>query len=220
MGILNRGTAMAIFVGATLLTAGCNSANPAAGPTDVTNFDTPTEASETQRMAEAALGRQAEVVAHGDLARNGLEQILVVNRSANSTRDGGANSAVVLITRAAILQKSDGKWSEVLRCDDYVKNPYGYLGGSTGERVTGWRLEYAPATSTEMKSDSGRRFELKFTPVTSGESKQDAEAADPAGRTLVVRWNSAAKRYQSMDRTHERFLSEDPTLGTPQSILK
>jgi hypothetical protein len=220
MGILYRGTAVALFVGAALLITGCNSANPAASPTDVTNSDTSAEASETQRMAEAALGKQAEVLAHGDLARNGLEQILVINRSANRSGAGATKTSAILITRAAILQKNSGKWSEVLRCDDYLKNPYGYLGGSTGERVTGWRLEYAPATSGEMKSDSGQRFELKFTPVSSGEDKREAEASDPAGRTLVVRWNAAAKRYQSMDRSQERFLNEDPTLGTPQSILK
>ncbi len=45
-------------------------------------------------MADTALGKQAEVLAHGDLARNGLEQILVVNRNSSLPDDsaGGAQS--------------------------------------------------------------------------------------------------------------------------------
>jgi len=37
---------------------------------------------------------------------------------------------------------------------------------------------------------------------------------------VVVRWNARTKSYQSLDSTHEKFLSEAPTLETPQSILK
>ena len=84
-------------------------------------------------VAEAALGKQAEILARGDLARNGLEQVLVVNRlleASSSRAEAAANSAPIFVTRAAVLEKMDGKWSEVLLCDEHLKNPNGYLGGS------------------------------------------------------------------------------------------
>jgi hypothetical protein len=158
-------------------------------------------------MADVALGKQAEVLAHGDLARNGLEQILVVNRNSSPSADraGAAKREGVPISRAAILQQKNGRWSEVLRCDEYLKNPNGYLAGTPGARVNGWRLQYAP--------DTKQGLELKFTPI-------DSSAGDPAGQTVVVKWNRGANRYQSMDRSQARYLNEVPTLETPQSILK
>jgi hypothetical protein len=35
-----------------------------------------------------------------------------------------------------------------------------------------------------------------------------------------VRWNQNAKRYQSYDTSHERFLNEIPSLEIPESTLK
>ena len=40
-----------------------------------------------------------------------------------------------------MLEQAGAKWAEVLRCDEYLKNPNGYLGGTPLEPVTGWRLE-------------------------------------------------------------------------------
>ena len=165
-------------------------------------------------MADAALGKQAEIVAHGDLARNGLEQVLVVNRFARYRRTAtrSENSRAIFITRAAILQKNDGKWTEVLRCDEHLKNPNGYLGGSPAARVTGWRLEF--------RTDTKQGLELKFTPAGSEAGEEGSGMGEPGGQTVVVRWNTRTKRYQSLDPSHERYLSEAPTLETPHSILK
>ncbi len=111
----------------------------------------------------------------------------------------------------AILQKSNGKWSEVLLGDEHLKNPYGYLGGSPTGRVNGWRLQYAIGTNQGL--------ELNFTPASAGAGNPDSDGDEFAERGIVVRWNAVAKRYQSMDRSHERYLNEVPTLETPQSIL-
>ena len=165
-------------------------------------------------MAETALGKRAEVLAHGDLARNGSEQILAVNRLANARRDasGPASPAGILILRAAILEKSGGKWTEVLRCDERLKNPNGYLAGSPAARVSGWRLEY--------NTDAGQGLEMKFTPAEIDANAQGPGSSESPDKAVVVRWNTKAKRYQSLDASHEKYLNEVPTLETPLSILK
>lgn len=165
-------------------------------------------------MAEAALGKQAEVLAHGDLARNGLEQILAVNRIENAQRGAGspANPAAILIRRAAVLEKSGGKWSEVLRCDERLKNPNGYLAGTPAARVSAWRLEY--------NLDAAQGLGMKFTPAGSDSDAAGSGPGESQEKTLVVRWNKSAKRYQSLDQSQERYLNEVPTLETPMSILK
>ncbi len=195
---------------------GCHSAQQVA-PADVTAAPQRTDvADEARRVAEASLGKQAEILAHGNLALNGLEQVLVVNRFAAGVAAGAesADPSPIFVTRAAVLEKNGGKWSEVLLCDEHLKNPNGYLGGSPAARVTGWRLEY--------KQDAEEGLEMKFTPA----ERVDAvnvnadQSSEQKVATFDVRWNKSAKRYQSFDHSHERYLSEVPSLETPQSILK
>ena len=159
-------------------------------------------------MAEEALGKDAEILARGDLAKNGSEQLLVVNRAGGTVSSSGGKSKspfTILSTRAAILENTSGKWVEVLLCDEHLKNPNGYLGGSPVARETGWRLEYT--------NDPKQGLEMKFTPA-------DAIMDESTGKTVFVRWNAEAKRYQSLDSSHERFLNESPTLEIPESVLK
>jgi hypothetical protein len=197
---------------ATFLLAGCKSAQPTpleeAAPAAA-----PAVAPEIQQVAEAVLGKQAEVVAQGDLARNGLEQLLVVNRFEKIPREGAGsgNSSRIFVTRAVIVEKNNGQWAEVLRCDEHLKNPRGYLGGSPAAPVTGWRLEF--------ERDAQQGLELRFTAAEAGEERP-SNTGKAGGRTIAVRWNTRAKRYQSLDRSHEGYLGEVPTLETPQSILR
>ena len=195
--------------------AGCQSAQQAAPAEVKAAAERADVADEARGVAEAALGKQAEILARGDLALNGREQLLVVNRVSKRAESGGAGAnPPIFVTRAAILEQMDGKWSEVLLCDEHLKNPSGYLGGSPAGRVTGWRLEYT--------QDAKEGVEMKFTP---------AERFDPASANadrgseqkftaFDVRWNKSAKRYQSFDQSHERYLSEVPSLETPQSTLR
>lgn len=209
MGIRHRCTAVELLIGAAvLLFAGCNPAEPALSSGGSEKPDQQAEARETQLLAERALGKNAEILARGDLAGNGTQQVLVVNRARgkiSSTGGGSESPTGILITRAAILENSNGKWSEVLLCDEHLKNPKGYLGGSSTARETGWHLEF--------NKDPKQGLELKFTPADTGWGEQ-------AGKAIFVRWNAGANRYQSLDPSHARYLSEAPTLETPESILR
>jgi hypothetical protein len=209
MGIGHRGTVLALLVGAAaLLLAGCNSVQPASPSGGREKLDPAFDSPEAQQVAEEALGKNTEILARGDLARSGTEQLLVVNRAGGKTSATGSMSEIqsaILITRAAIIENSNGKWSEVLLCDEHLKNPKGYLGGSSAARETGWRLEYT--------KDPNQGLEMKFTPMNAG-------ADEAAGKTVFVRWNAEAKRYQSLDPSHERYLTEAATLETPESILR
>ena len=193
--------------------AGCHSAQQpspaevkvAAERADVTD--------EARGVAEAALGKQAEILARGNLALNGREQLLVVNRiSKQATMGGNREDPPIFVTRAAVLEQIGGKWSEVLLCDEHLKNPSGYLGGSPSGRVTGWRLEYT--------QDAKEGLEMKFTPAEGFDPANADRSSGQKFPAFEVRWNKNAKRYQSFDQSHERYLSEIPSLETPQSILK
>ena len=162
---------------------------------------TPPVPDDVQTAAETALGSETEVLLYGDLAKNGSQEALAINRMKTNPQ-GGAPGTV--ITRAVILQNEAGTWKEVLRCDEHLENPKGYLGNIPLAAVNGWRLQY--------EQDAEKGLQLYFTPV-----------ADPkGGRALPieVRWNSKVKRYQSLDRNFEKFLGELPSLETPESQIR
>jgi hypothetical protein len=156
---------------------------------------------EIRAAAATLLGAGTEVLAFGDLARNGREQALVANRS----KEASNKEAGIRFTRAAILERERKKWVEILRCDEYLKNPNGYLGGIPLEPATSWWLEFGG----KDKNDSP---ELLFTPL-------QMPGARPI-TTVAVRWNPRTNRYQSIDRKSGRFLAELPSLETPRSPLR
>lgn len=192
---------------------GCQSAQQTTPAEAAAPPTAPAAVPESQRVAEAVLGKQAEVVARGDLAGNGSEQLLVVNRFEKGSRGDvvPGNLSAMFVTRAVIVEKDDGKWAEVLRCDEHLKNPSGYLAGSPAAPVTGWRLEFTPVTEQGL--------ELRFTPAGAGKQRATGEP-EVGGRSITVRWNTKAKRYQTLDQSHRGYLGEVPTLETPQSILR
>jgi hypothetical protein len=199
-----------------LALAGCQTAKQQASADVKMDANRADATDEALRVAEASLGKKAEVLAHGNLAQNGREQVLVVNRFSPGAgaNAGGSTSSAIFVTRAAVLEKDGVKWSEVLLCDEHLKNPNGYLGGSPAARANGWRLEFS--------QDAKEGLKMKFTPVErfeadSGNADQRSTQEHP---TFEVRWNKNTKRYQSFDQSHERYLSEVPSLETPQSILK
>jgi len=162
---------------------------------------TPVVPDEVQKAAETALGSETEVLLYGDLAKNGSRQILAVNRMKTTPQ---ATMPGTVITRGVILENVGGTWKEILRCDEHLENPKGFLGNIPLAPVNGWRLQY------EQDNDKG--LLLYFTP-----------AADPKGARMLpveVRWNARAKRYQSMDRNFENFLYELPALETPESQVR
>jgi hypothetical protein len=154
-----------------------------------------------QKAAETALGSETEVLLFGDLAKNGSRQILAVNRMKGTPQVGMPGT---VITRGVILENIGGTWKEILRCDEHLENPKGFLGNIPLAPVNGWRLQF------EQDNDKG--LLLYFTP-----------AANPKGARALpveVRWNAKVKRYQSMDRNFENFLYELPALETPESQVR
>jgi hypothetical protein len=156
---------------------------------------------ELQDTARALLGSDAQVLLFGDLAKTGTKQILAANVVPNTPKSTVAGTVV---TRAVIAENVDGKWTELMRADEYLKNAKGYLGLTPLQGVTGWKLQF------ENNADKG--MSLYFTPVKAGASEKTLP--------IAVRWNPATKRYQSMDLTYEHFLGEAATLQSPRSVLR
>ncbi len=156
---------------------------------------------ETAGVAQTLLGSDAEVIVFGDLARTGQQQVLAVNRLPK-TPTGTVPG--ILVSRAVLAENDGGKWKEVFRCDEHLKNPNGFLGGTPIAAVAGWRLQY------EQNAEKG--LLLFFTPL-----EQPRGAHIP---TIGVRWNPKVKRYQSLDRNFEHSLGELPALERANSRLK
>ncbi|MGB8495791.1 MAG: hypothetical protein WCE53_15430 [Candidatus Acidiferrum sp.] len=156
---------------------------------------------EIQEATKSLLGSEAQVLLFGDLAKTGKQQFLAANVVPNTPKSTVAGTVV---TRAVIAENEDGKWVELVRCDEHLKNANGYLALTPLQAVSGWKLQY------ENSAEQG--LSLYLTPVQAGAS----------GRTLpiAVRWNPATKRYQSMDYSYTHFLGEAPTLDNPRSKLR
>ena len=160
----------------------------------------PAVPADIQAAADAAMGADTDVLVFGELAKNGHQQILAVNR-VKSTPDKAI--AGIAAMRVAVIENDGGTWKEIFRCDGHLKNAHGFMGGTPLSPVGGWRLQY------EQNPQKG--LQMYFTPI-----------AKPVGgyiQTIGVRWNPAVKRYQSLDRNYDQFLGEVPALDTPQSQL-
>jgi hypothetical protein len=154
-----------------------------------------------QKAAESDLGSEAEVLVYGDLAKNGKTQALVVNRLKVAPQTAVPG---ILVSRVSIIEKDDGRWREIFRCDEHLKNERGYLARNPLADVGSWRLQY------EQNPTKG--LALYFTPLSK-----------PAGgyiQTLGVLWNPEVKRYETLDAGYKHFLTEQPTLEIPQSPVR
>jgi hypothetical protein len=194
---------VALFFCALTLVTGCGhtqTAEPAEGVPSRAMSGAPPE---VQAVAEQLLGSDAEVLASGDLAHNGKRQTLLINRIP-ATRPG--DESRILFNRAAILEQHGADWNEVLLCDEYLKNPRGFLAGTPAVSVTAWQLQVVSGAS------DGSVSELDFTPLRSGDV-----GSSP---TIVVRWNPGSGRYQSFDAATSQFLPEAVVLTPPASELR
>ncbi len=156
---------------------------------------------EIRSAADSLLGSEAQVLAFGDLAKTGKQQVLVANVVPKTPKDSITGT---IVTRAVIAENDGGQWQEVFRCDEHLKNAKGYLGMTPIEPVSGWRLQF--------EQDAAKGLTLYLTPVKGMDDKHVL----PIG----VRWNPKTKRYQSLDRSYEQFLSESPSLSTARSRLR
>jgi hypothetical protein len=176
---------------------------PAPAPAPAPEPAKPAVPEDIQAGAQALLGNETTVLAHGDLAKNGKQQFLAANVVPKTTKNN--NIPGTIITRAVIAQNEGGQWKEIFRCDEHLKNAKGFLGGTPVSDVSGWRIAY--------EEDPAKGLSLYLTPL---KGVDDPAHSLPIG----VRWNPETKRYQSLDRTYEHFLLEQPTMGgTPKSVL-
>jgi hypothetical protein len=156
---------------------------------------------EIQLAAKSLLGSESQVLAFGDLAKNGKQEFLVANVVPKTPTN---NLPGTIVTRVVVAENTDGKWAEVLRCDEHLKNEKGFLGLTPLSPVTGWRLQFE---QSEIKG-----LELYFTPLKG--------ITDSHVLPIGVRWNPQTKRYQSLDRTYEHFLLESPSMHDARSTLR
>lgn len=188
-------------VAAVVCLAGCSS-EPAKPAQPVAQKPAkPEMPPQVQAAAEAALGSETEVLVYGDLALTGKQQVLAINRL-RSTPTGVTPG--ILFTRAAILSNDRGKWQELFRCDEYLKNTNGFLSGTPLLPVNGWRLQY------EKSAEKG--LVMYFTPIH--------EPASGKILPIGVRWNAKAGRYQSLDRSYINFLGESRMLEKAETQLR
>ncbi|HEY6127757.1 MAG TPA: hypothetical protein VIW23_06200 [Candidatus Acidoferrum sp.] len=194
---------LSLIASISILAAGCETNQPpkpeqpavAAKPAE-------TEVPENIRSAaDALLGSEAKVLAYGDLAKTGKQQILVANVVPKSPKE---NITGTIVTRAVIAENDANNWTEIFQCDEHLKNAKGYLGMTPLDPVSGWRLQF--------EQDPEKGLTLYLTPVKG----LDDRHVLPIG----VRWNPKTKRYQSLDRTYEQFLNESPSLSTSRSRLQ
>ena len=190
-------------VALTFYCGGCGEDNPPPKPAAEEKAPALTVPEEVQSAADAFLGKETTVLLVGDLAKNGHQEFLAANVVPKTPKNN--NIPGTIITRAVVAEKNqDGKWMEIFRCDEYLKNAKGYLPGTPLSGITGWRLAY--------DQDPEKGVALYFTPLQgSTESHQ---------LPIGIRWNPAAKRYQSLDRSYEHFLNEAPSLQNARSSLR
>ena len=184
-----------------LLVVGCSSDEPKPAVQAESKPAAPAVPDDDQSAAQALLGSDAQVLLFGDLAKNGKEQILAANIVPNTPKSTVAGTVV---TRAIVAENDNGKWVELMRADEHLKNPKGYLGLTPLQAVGGWKLQYENSPTSGMS--------LYFTPIKAGASEKTLP--------IAVRYNPATKRYQSMDLNYEHFLVEAPSLENPRSMLR
>ena len=157
-----------------------------------------------QAAAQSLLGKETQVLVFGDLAKTGKQQFLAANVVPKTPKNDLPGT---IVTRAVIAEETDGKWSELFRCDEHLKNAKGFLALTPLSSVAGWKVQW--------DQDPVKGMQLYLTPVQGAPNAMDKHVL-PIG----VAWNPATKRYQSLDRTYEHFLMETPSLETARSVLR
>ena len=198
-----------IFIVALMATAfgsisvGCGSEAPKSSsePAAQAKPAEPAIPDDIQDAAKHLLGSDAQVLAVGDLAKNGKRQFLAANVVPKTPKN---NIPGTVVTRAIVAQDDDGKWTELLRVDEHLKNQKGYLGLTPLDSINGWRLQY------EQNPEKG--LQLYFTPLKVN--------GDTHVLPVGVRWNPATNRYQSLDASYEHFLKESTSLQNVRSTLR
>jgi hypothetical protein len=189
------------FLSFAILMGGCGADGPKPATQAETKSAAPAVPEEIQLASQSLLGSESQVLAFGDLAKNGKQEFLAANVVPKTPTN---NLPGTIVTRVVVAENTDGKWAEVLRCDEHLKNQKGFLGLTPLLPVTGWRLQY------EQNGEKG--LQLYFTPLKG--------TTDSHVLPIGVWWNPQTKRYQSLDRTYEHFLLESASMQDVRSTLR
>ena len=194
--------AVALCLPLIMVACGCGD-SPAPKPAEpvASKPADPTVPADIQAAADGSLGSETAVLAYGDLAKTGTQQILAANVVPKTPKE---NITGTIVSRAAILENQDGQWKQIFVCDEYLKNAKGYLGMTPLDPVSAWRIQ--------NEQDVAQGLTVYFTPV---KGMPEAHVLP-----IAVRWNPKVKRYQSLDRTYQQFLSESATLSNIRTRLK
>jgi hypothetical protein len=194
----------ALLICTPLLLAGCSNDSPpqpaaetAAKPAE------PPVPDDIQTAAQGLLGKETKVLVFGDLAKNGKQQFVAANVVPKTPKN--ENLSGTIITRAVVAEDDDGKWNELLRVDEHLKNSKGFLALNPLTGVAGWRIQY--------EQDPVKGLQLYFTPI-------QGAGIDAHLQPIGVAWNPQTQRYQSLDRTYEHFLLESSSLEAAKSRLR
>lgn len=202
--LLAAGVVAACLLFSSLFFSGCGDETPQNTAAEApAKPPEPVVPDDIQAAAHDFLGKETEVLVFGDLAKTGKQEFLAANVVPKTPKNPMPGT---IVTRAVLAQEEDGKWVELLRCDEYLKNSKGYLALTPLAPVAGWRVQY--------DQDPVKGIQLYFTPI------KGAGASDPHVLPIGIAWNPATKRYQSLDRTFEHFLLETPSLSSPRSVLR
>ena len=193
--------ALLLIMAASALLTGCGADAPKPAAQEAAKPAESAYPPEVKGAAQALLGSEVQVLLYGDLAKTGKQQLLAANVIPNTPKSVVAGTVV---TRAVLAENQDGKWVEVFRADEYLKNPKGFLALTPLQAVTGWKLQH------EQNVEKG--LTLYFTPIKSGSNEKTLP--------IAVQWNPAVERYQSLDLHYEHFLMETPSLESPRSMLR
>jgi hypothetical protein len=196
------GIAASLFAFIALLGTGCgDEPAPKSAAEEPAKPAPPPVPEDMQAAATNLLGKETQVLVFGDLAKTGTQQFLAANVVPKTPKNDIPGT---IVTRAVVAEETDGKWSELLRCDEYLKNAKGYLALTPLTPISGWKVQW--------DQDPIKGIQLYFTPIKG--------PADKHVLPIGVAWNPATKRYQSLDLTYEHFLMEKPSLDTPRSVLR
>ena len=195
--------AVAGLLSGSLFLAACNDEPAPQTTAEAPKPAEPAVPDDMQAAAQGLLGKETKVLIFGELAKNGKQQFLAANVVPKTPKNESLSGTI--ITRAVVAEEDDGKWNELFRADEHLKNAKGFLALTPLGSVAGWRIQY--------EQDPVKGLQLYLTPI-------QGSAIDPHLLPIGVAWNPATKRYQSLDRTYEHFLMESSSLETAKSRLK
>jgi hypothetical protein len=126
-----------LFLLAFLSISGCENkpAPKSAEPAAAAKPAEPAIPEEIQAAAEGSLGSETTVLAYGDLAKTGTQQILIANVLPKTPKD---NITGTIVSRAAIVEKQGNNWVQIFplrRTSEKLQGLPGNDADRAGERM-------------------------------------------------------------------------------------